>query len=351
MQWNKSYGDTGNDLASMVIQTLDDGYAIAGFTNSFGIATDHGWLIKTDSNGNSIWNKTYGGTGYDLFFALVQVNDGGYAMAGSTTSYGAGATDVWIVRVDQDGNMLWNHTYGGAGNDAAYSLTKTTDGGFAITGSTNSFGAGGTDSLLIKVDSNGGQQWIKTYGASGDDESFSVIQTSDGGYAVGGQTNSLGSGNNDFWLVKTDSQGTSIWNQTYGGPENDESATLVQTNDGGYALAGTTTSYGSGGKDALLVKTDSSGTEQWNQTYGGTGNEAAASLIQDKDSNYVLAGTTTSFGAGGSDYYLVKAKYSGSTPTSLFSNTVIIILIIAVAIVVAIVLTLLAIKKRKAKPV
>ena len=347
MQWNKSYGDTGNDLASMVIQTVDGGYAIAGFTNSFGIATDHGWLVKTDSNGNIVWNKTYGGTGYDLFFALVQVNDGGFAMAGSTTSYGAGATDVWLGRVDQDGNMLWNHAYGGAGDDAAYSLTKTADGGFAITGSTKSFGAGGIDSLLIKVDSNGSQQWMKTYGGSGDDESFSVTQTKDGGYALGGQTNSLGSGNNDFWLVRTDSQGTSLWNQTYGGPENDESAALVQTNDGGYALAGTTTSYGSGGKDALLVKTDSSGIELWNQTYGGTGNEAAASLIQDKDGNYVLAGTTTSFGAGNSDYYLVKAEYTGSTQTSFFSSIVIIVLVVVVVIVVAVVLAIFSIKRKK----
>ena len=322
MQWNNTYGGTGNEIGYSVIQTSDGGYAIAGETNSHGAGGYDVYLVKTDSAGNMQWNKTYGGTGDDEGYSLVQTSDGGYAIAGETNSFGAGSDDFYLVKTDSAGNMQWNKTYGGTGDDEGYSLVQTSDGGYAIAGITNSFGAGSYDVYLVKTDSAGNMQWNKTYGGTGDDEGYSLVQTSDGGYAIAGETNSYGAGDYDFYLVKTDSAGTMQWNQTYGGPDNEDGTSLVQTSDGGYAMTGDTNSFGAGGYDFYLVKTDSTGTMQWNNTYGGKDNEYATfGLIQTSDGGYAMTGDTNSFGAGGYDVYLVKTTIPNSTSSPSPSST------------------------------
>ncbi len=167
-------------------------------------------------------------------------------------------------------STYWNKTYGGAGDDEAANVIQTSDGGYAIIGSENSFGAGSYDGWLVKTDSAGVMQWNKTYGGTGDDEASSIVQTSDGGYAIAGYTNTASaSGNFHGWLVKTDASGNMLWNKTYGGTDIEYLYSVAQTNDGGYALAGATTSFGAGGTDFWLVKTDSEGNMLWEQTYGG----------------------------------------------------------------------------------
>ena len=306
MQWNKTYGGTGDDGAFALVQTGDGGYALAGYTWSFGAGSSDAWLVKTDSIGNMQWNKTYGGTDYDEAFALVQTGDGGYALAGDTYSFGAGGDDAWLVKTDSIGNMQWNKTYGGTGDDRAFALVQTGDGGYALAGDTTSFGAGSYDAWLVKTDSIGNMQWNKTYGGTSWDEAFALVQTGDGGYALTGETESFGVGSADFYLVKTDSIGNMQWNKTYGGTDYDEALALVQTGDGGYALTGYTESFGVGSADFYLVKTDSIGNMQWNKTYGGTGDDVAFALVQTGDGGYALAGYTTSFGAGGANFWLVK---------------------------------------------
>jgi hypothetical protein len=314
---NRTYGGASTDQASSVVQTSDGGYAIAGYTNSYGAGSDDFWLVKTDSSGNKLWNKTYGGTLIDHAYSMVQTLDGGYAMAGYTQSYGVGGTDFWLVKADASGSKVWNKTYGGTGNDAAYSVIQTSDGGYALAGYTFSYGAGGPDYWLVKVDSTGAKQWDRTYGGTANDWAFSVVQTSDGGYAIAGNTNSYGAGNFDIWLVKTDASGIMQWNKTYGGVSYEISWSVVQTGDGGYAMAGYTQSYGAGYYDAWLVKTDSSGNKLWNQTYGGTNDDRVYSLIQTVDGGYALAGYTASYGAGG-DVWLVETDASG---TALWNKT------------------------------
>ena len=212
--WNKTYGGTMDDLAYSLVQTVDGGYALAGETGSSGAGGYDVWLVKTDSSGNQLWNRTYGGTYDDAAQALVQTSDGGYALAGWTDSFGAGGYDFWLVKTDSSGNMLWNKTYGGTQNDVAYSLVQTVDGGYALAGSTVSSGAGGEDVWLVKTNSSGNQQWNKTYGGTQDDAAYSLVQTVDGGYALAGYTNSFGAGGEDVWLVKTDSSGNQQWNKT-----------------------------------------------------------------------------------------------------------------------------------------
>jgi len=316
MQWSQTYGGGGSDYAYSVVQTVDGGYALAGYTGSFGAGGYDFWLLKVKPEMNSEhqrhlggtdvnvgWSKPYGGTSDDRAYSLVQTGDGGYALAGYTFSFGAGANDFWLVKTDPAGTILWSKTYGGTGNDFANSLIQTSDGGFALAGYTNSYGAGG-DFWLVKTDSTGAMQWSKTYGGANYESAYSVVQTSDGGFALVGSTGT--SPLADFWLVKTDSTGTMQWSQTYGGPYDDIAYSLVQTSDGGYALAGTS------GGDFWLVKTDSTGAMQWSKTYGGANSDEAASLVQTGDGGYALAGYTYSFGAGLSDFWLVKTDSAGN---------------------------------------
>jgi predicted secreted protein len=310
MQWMKTYGGAGEEKAQSVVQTNDDGYALAGFTNSFGAGRCDFWLVKTDSGGNMQWNRTYGGAGDDYAYSLVQTSDGGYALAGFTASFGAGESDFWLVKTDTDGDTQWNVTFGGTGYDGAYSLIQTVDGGYALAGLTFSFGCGSDDFYLVKTDGEGHMQWNKTYGGTGADYASVVIQTSDGGYALAGSTTSFGAGSYDFWLIKTDADGNAQWNRTYGGVGVDSARSMIQVDGepGGYALAGGTTSFGGGGQDFWFIETDSSGNVERNETYGGPNDDGAHSVIQLDNDEFLLAGFTASFGAGGNDAYVVKAS-------------------------------------------
>jgi hypothetical protein len=251
-QWNRTYGGASDDYAYALVQTSDGGYAIAGSTKSFGAGDWDFWLVKTDVNGNIQWSRTYGGTRDDGWWGvtLVQTVDGGYALAGYTYSYGAGFSDFWLVKTDSNGNMQWNRTYGGTSNEQAYALVQTVDGSYALAGYTYSYGGGGgwADFWLVKTDSNGNMQWNMTYGGTLEDKAHALVQTLDGGYALAGDTR------DDSWLVKTDSAGNMQWNKTYGGTDWEETYALVQALDGGYTLAGGTDDW-TGNWDFWLVTT------------------------------------------------------------------------------------------------
>jgi hypothetical protein len=202
MQWNKTYGGAYHDNAFRVIQASDGGYVLAGSTYSFGAGDNDAWLVKTDSFGIMQWNKTYGGAYHDESTA-IQAIDGGYILTGNTKSFGAGAQDWWLVRTDSSGIMQWNKTYGGAYSDiGAYSFVHSSDGGYVLAGYTESFGAGGADVWLVRTDSSGNMQWNKTYGGPNHDYANWIIQTCDGGYALAGHTESYGAGGGDIWLIK-----------------------------------------------------------------------------------------------------------------------------------------------------
>jgi hypothetical protein len=203
--WAKTYRGTYWDKAYSVQQTSDGGYIVAGETNSFGAGYDDIFLIKTDASGNLQWAKTYGGTDDDKAYSVQQTSDGGYIVAGWTRSFGA--YDIFLIKTDADGNIIWAKTYGGIYWDKAYSVQQTSDGGYIVAGYTGSFGAGSADIFLIKTDANGNIIWAKTYGGIDDDLASSVQQTSDGGYIVGGYTGSFGAGSADIFLIKTDANG------------------------------------------------------------------------------------------------------------------------------------------------
>jgi len=313
--WNKTYGGTDNEgvWGSGLIQTADGGYAMAGYTYSFGAGGSDVWLVKTDAKGNMQWNKTYGGTNDDTYsVSLVQTDDGGYAIATSTLSFGAGGYDFWLVKTDSSGVMQWNQTYGGASAEYAFSVVQTVDGGYAIAGATLSFGAGADDFWLVKTDAAGSMQWNKTYGGTNDDTARSMILTSDGGYAIAGQTYSFGAGDVDFWLVKTNATGNKEWDKTYGTVWGETAYSLIQNVDRGYALAGSIHYGNSYAKDMWLVKTNETGNMLWNRAYGGSGHEEAASVVQTGDGRYTLVGYTTSHWTLPHDAWLIRTDTSGN---------------------------------------
>ena len=318
--WNQTYGGTSDDDARSMIQTSDGGYAIAGWTGSFNGPCDF-WLVKTFSNGTEHWNQTYHNDNIDRANAIIETNDGGYVMAGLTGPSGLGR-DAWLVKTNSTGHIQWNRTYGGAGscNDEAISLVQTDDGGYALAGLTYCFGVGWIDAWLVKTNSTGHIQWNRTYGGAGDDGAYSVVETDDEGYTLAGYTSSFGVGDYDFWLIRTSSNGNEEWNMTYGGTNDEGAYYMVQTGDRGYAMAGATGAFGE--RDFLLVKTDSAGNMQWNVTYGGTNDEAAYSLAQTQDGGYAMAGWTESFGAGNSDFWLIKLsqEYGWSEPQQLTTD-------------------------------
>jgi len=201
--WTKTYGGVVDDVGWSVRQTTDGGYIIAGYTKSYGSGDYDVWLIKTDCNGNSLWAKTYGGSDTDESSSIQQTDDGGYIVAGYTRSYGAGNGDVYLIKTDDSGDTVWTRAFGGVNDDAGTSVQQTMDGGYIVTGRTSSYGAGDYDIWLIKVDSNGDVSWKKTFGGNSYDRGKSVRQTSDGGYIIVGFTDSYAEEHTDVWLIKT----------------------------------------------------------------------------------------------------------------------------------------------------
>jgi hypothetical protein len=311
LQWTKTIGGEKTDVGFSLIQTSDGGYAIAGYTKSLGAGGEDVYVVKLDAKGNLQWTKTIGGPADEVGFSLIQTSDGGYAIAGKTESFGAGGADVYVVKLDAHGNLQWTKTIGGPASEAGSSLIQTADGGYAIAGYTTSFGAGLSDAYLVKLDANGNLQWTKTIGGKDFEDGYSLIQTSDGGYVIAGYTRSFGAGGADVYVVKLDANGNLQWTKTIGGPESEEGNSIIQTSDGGYAIAGFTYSFGAGKTDVYVVKLDAKGNLQWTKTIGGPDDEAGLSLIQTSDGGYAIAGHTESFGAGGWDVYVVKLDKNG----------------------------------------
>jgi hypothetical protein len=310
--WAKTYG--GTSYASSVQQTSDGGYIVAGSTYSSGTGSDDIFLIKTDAKGNIQWAKIYGETVSDFAFSVQQTSDGGYIVAGFTTSFGAGEADIFLIKTDAKGNIQWAKTYGGATDDGAFSVQQTSDGGYILAGWTNSFGTGEWDIFLIKTDAKGNVQWAKTYGGKGSEGASFVRQTADGGYIVVGTTNSFGEGELDIFLIKTDANGNIQWAKTYGGASDEWASSVQQTSDGGYIMAGYTGSFGEDDWDIFLIKTDAEGNIQWAKTFGETDtiDRGASSVQQTSDGGYILAGNTISFGAGEHDIFLIKTNARGN---------------------------------------
>jgi len=304
-----------------VEQTSDGGYIIVGQTGAQGAGGTDILLIKTDSDANVRWTRTFGGSREDYGSCVRQTADG-FIIVGSTSSFNSDGNgydfDLYLIKTDANGNETWEKTYGGPGNNLGSSVQQTSDGGYIIGGSMSTWGTNGLEDVyLVKTDANGKESWAKNFGGAFNDYGCYAQQTNDGGYVIAGYNSSISKWQNgdDVYLVKTDPVGAVIWERLFGdiGPKPDRAYSMQQTNDGGYIIAGETMSSGSGDWDFYLIKTNGNGEAVWTKTYGGASWDNAYSVQQTKDGGFILAGKTASFGTGMEDAYVVKTNVNGDT--------------------------------------
>ncbi|QHT71798.1 T9SS type A sorting domain-containing protein [Rhodocytophaga rosea] len=362
-QWDRSFGGDQLDFLTSVVRTGDGGYLLAGYSSS-GMSGDKStsnlgandfWLVKINSSGSKQWDKRYGGNLPDVLMKIIQTTDGGYLLAGYSSSgiggdkteASRGGFDYWMVKINESGAKQWDKGFGGSGSDVASSVTQATDGGYLLAGYSDSpvsgektqSSRGNFDYWLMKTyPPDASIVWNKRFGGDRDDALREALQTTDGGYLLAGQSESGLSGdrtqdsrgNADYWVVKINSSGIKQWDKRFGGSGYEYLESAIQTTDGGYLLAGYSYSglevssdkseASRGDSDYWVVKINSSGTKQWDKRFGGSGREVLNSAIQTTDGGYLLAGSSSSGvsgdktqdSRGGSDYWLVKISSSGA---------------------------------------
>jgi len=289
IEWKMTFGGAYSDNLVDAKQTNDGGYIFVGCTHSYGDRNGDIWLLKTDSFGNKEWQRTFGGEGYDDGYSVQQTRDGGYIISGETNSYGTSNHNVWLIKTDPSGNKKWDRTFDGR---RAREVREAEDGGYVLA----TDGSGPSGPWLIKTDSSGNNMWQKQNGAI----SNSVQQTIDGGYIV-----ASGKG-----LTKTDSLGNINWKLNYDGWFN--LLSVKQTKDGGYVAAGWIIPEGSKKDNVWLIKTDSSGNKEWERVLGGQAGDTAWSIQETPDGGFIMTGDTYSKGAGDMDVWLIKTDSSGN---------------------------------------
>lgn len=346
LMWDKGWGGSSGDAPKAVIQTKDGGYLVAG--NSYSFRTGDRYcdivLVKLDANGNLLWQKHYGGSGTDTVSSLAPVADpagrtDGYILAASTNTSGDGGYDAWVLRLQSDGGILWQRTYGASENEFGRAITSTADGGFVLAADTLSFGAGSRDVWLLKLEKDGNVTWEKAYGGSGSETPYSVVRATGGGVVVGASTSSFVTGAGDdenFWAFHIDENGDLVWQFSYGGPGSDVLRDLRRTPDGGYILAGWSDSFGMAFlntvyNDAWLVKIDASGALQWQKNYNKPQfyeeeivnlSDWAYAVVPARDGGYAVSGDTDWEDAGrNSDVWIFKVNGSGELGCGIETDT------------------------------
>ncbi len=310
-------GGAQEEFAYSFQQTNDNGYIVAGRTFSFGTGGWECYMSRFNSNGDTLWTKTYGNVLYDELQDVDTTSDGGFIAVGHTTT-----TDwdgnVYLIKTNANGIVQWSKEYGGSigFSDKGYSVRETSDGGFIITGTTESFGSGGDDVYVLKVNAFGSVQWTTTIGSAGTvsvmDAGREVQETNDGGFIVVGYTSAVDINFSDVYLVKLNAAGVVQWKKTYGGSSYDIGYTVQQTTDNGFIIGATTNSYGAGTWDAYLIKTDVNGVLQWSKTYGKSGEDRAQCARQTPDGGFILCGRSASFGTGSIDVALYRTNANGT---------------------------------------
>lgn len=345
IEWQKALGGTHGESANAVQQTSDGGYIVAGhsMSNDGDVSGNHGggdyWIVKLNSTGDIQWQKSLGGSNVDDAQSIRQTTDGGYIIAGSSNSSDGdisgnhGNYDYWIVKLDSSGNMQWQKSLGGSSVDMAQSIQQTSEGGYIVAGSSSSNDGdvngnhGGGDYWIVKLDINGNIQWQKSLGGSSSEQVNSVQQTFDGGYIIAGTTVStdgditISYGNNDFWVVKLDSGGNMQWQKALGNIGDNIGYYAQQTFDGGYIAVGTSfnpSNLESGLPDYWVIKLSNNGTIQWDKYFGGSFHDNAITIRQTPEWEYIVAGWTASNNGqvtnhhGNLDYWIIKLDSSGN---------------------------------------
>ncbi|MBD3170327.1 MAG: DUF1565 domain-containing protein [candidate division Zixibacteria bacterium] len=307
--WSRYIGGTSDDYANCLLQLDDEGFLTAGITGSYGAGAADWYVIKTDSLGDTLWTKTYGGSENDILTSSTLSHNGGIILAGNTSSFGSGIKDIYLVNIDDSGDTLWTKTYGGGMLNTANEVIRTIDGGYALAGYTSGFGLN-SSMLLIKTDSDGDSLWSMIYNFGSSDNAQALLQTDDGGFLIGGWSET---GDADICIVRTDSLGDTLWSKMYGGEGAEQAYDILRTGSGEFIVAGTIRNYGAVNADIYIMKLDAGGDSLWSRRYGGTYNDESRSVIGINDSTYAIGAFTDATGDGKADIYLLKIDSQGDT--------------------------------------
>ncbi|MCH8903443.1 MAG: hypothetical protein IIA45_05965 [Bacteroidetes bacterium] len=312
--FQRAYGGSGNDYGKSVIQIYDGNYLIVGETTSSGAGVRDVFVMKIDTAGNLLWSNTYGGTGDEDLASgdLLQTADSGFIILGRTKSFGASGWDIYCVKLDSVGTIVWENRYGGNVTDNGDGIYPTHDGGYIITSSQTSYTVGSNDISLLKIDGSGNLKWTKTYGASSADHPGKIRRTSDSGFFIVGNTLSFGLGSRVAFLIRIDSLGNKLWHKVYNGGQDEGLMTLELTLDGGVIMLGSTKSGGAGNWDMFLIKADSAGNVLWAKSYGGSGIDRGIRIITEPNGDYTIAGHSESVGNGSRDLILMRIDSVGT---------------------------------------
>jgi hypothetical protein len=311
LQWDVAYGGASKDWAYAMTGTYDGGLCTAGRTASKGAGLEDLWLVKVDGEGRLMWEKSFGGPAIDRGRAIVETPEHDLIVAGATESNGAGEFDVWAMKFDAEGNLLWERYFGGTATDWASGAVVTSDGGVALAAYTQDESGGPYDFWVIKLNSDGELLWQRRYGGAATDWSNAIAETADNGLVVVGHTESKGAGGADFWVLKLDADGEPLWDRTFGGTTLDYASAVTTTGEGDIVVAGMTQQADGGGFDIKVLKLTDSGETVWEQGFGGLKNDWVRAVIPTRDGNYALAGYTDSQGAGLYDVWLLKLSADG----------------------------------------
>lgn len=311
--WQKRYGGIYND-DGFAVASVTGGYILAGSTYSFGSGDFDMYLVRLDTTGEVLWSQTFGDTLGNYGYAIETTLNGGYIVAGSTIKNGF--TDVFVVCTDSLGHLLWQKTYGGAGSDEARSIQHTQDGGYIMCGTSSSSGAGYSDLYLLKLNATGDSMWAKTFGGFGGESGMSGREASDGSIIAVGSTGSFGEGYSSMYAVHAASNGDSLWATTFGGPKSDFGTCVDQALDGGFVFTGATASATAGYSDVYVVKTNASGVVEWSQSYGGAKDDRGYCVRATDDGGYILAATQEGTSLRQIDVFLIKTDPIGTVQWS-----------------------------------
>jgi len=313
VEWEQNYGGAKKDAAKSIRQTTDGGYIIGGWTSSFNVGVKDFYVLKLNPSGELEWDKTIGSSQTDQCEAVIQTMDGEYIAVGqSWKSIQEG--NMYMIKMDAAGNVLWEKPMGGGLEDGAYDVQQTADHGYIVAGYTRSATDGRYKMFIVKTNPEGKKEWSRDFGHGSDDKALSIEQNRDG-YIVSGYSKSQVS-LSDVYLVEIDLDGHMVWEKTFGSSNTDEVVNSIKkTSDGGYILAGKTNQYTYGAYDIYLLKLDRDGNEQWSQVFGGENDDFGYSVAQSSDGSYIVAGQTKSLGTGG-NAYIIKTEAPASSQTA-----------------------------------
>lgn len=285
--FQRSFGGNSDDYGTVIQETRKGGYFIIGVTNNAGLGSSDIFIMKLDSLGRKEIFKTLGGSSSESMFSLSKVGanltrDGGLIICGQTKSYSHGNFDAYLVKTNDTGKVEWSKTFGGNSDDGFIYVDTTSDKGYITIGLTKSYGKGGEDVIIVKVDSTGKLLWSKTYGGSNDDFGEFVREDVDKGYLITGATESSGQGKRDIYVLKVKQNEKLGWDKTYGGTKNETGRFIEITSDTNYILGSDTWTFGTGGADWSVISIDNKGSVNWSRAYGGTANDGLRILRLEK---------------------------------------------------------------------